>query len=292
MQWDLEDLPDAISRGFYDLPWHNLNVKIWLWAPHREDSAQIICLYKKVRALVEILKGAKECLSLRVVFRHAKNTSWFDGAQPQCSIENKADLLLDFLPRGGEIRGAKWDYEFIFLLFLQIRNVKMARMYSREMFEGKRENLMMGETFMKVQRIMRKTIPYESWAEPIRYYGRQIEEHLDLLFVMVERILDLLPLETGNMLRLDRFSSWYTDKLHGNSPYENEVKKLLLSTVNRQDTLKTMNYRYRIMRAHNLLSLAYRSAFPWTFNQAPGYRCEEVGIETHGIVFTNRVFHL
>ena len=262
VQWDLEDLPDAISRGFCDLPWHNLNVQIWIWAPHRKDSAQIICLYKKVRALVEILRGAKGFLSIWVVFGHTKNTSWFDEAQPQCSIENVADLL----PWGGEIPGAKWDYEFIFPLFLQIRNVKMARMYSTEIFGGKRENLIMGGRFMKAQRIMRKTTPYGSRAEPDRYHGKLIKEHLDLLFMMVERILDLLPSETANMLRLDRFSSWYTDKLHGNSPYENELKKLLLDDVQGHDTLNTMNDRYRILRAHNPLSLAYRSAFPETFD--------------------------
>jgi hypothetical protein len=49
-------------------------------------------------------------------FEHAENTSWFDGAQPQCSIENKADIL----QCGGELRVAKWEYEFIFPLFLQI----------------------------------------------------------------------------------------------------------------------------------------------------------------------------
>lgn len=188
-----------------------------------------------------------------MIFEHTENTSWFDDAQPQCSIENKADLL----PWGGEIPWAKWDYEFIFPLFLQIRNAKMARMYSTEIFRGKRENLMMGDTFMKAERIMRKTTPYES---------RAVKEHLDLLFMLVERILDLLPSKTANMLRLDRFSSWYIDKLHGKSPYENEVKKLLLDNVNGHDTLKTMNDRYRIMRAHNPLSLAYRTVFPETFD--------------------------
>jgi hypothetical protein len=67
------------------------------------------------------------------------------------------------------------------------------------------------------------------------------------------------------MLRLDRFSS-YTEKLHSNSPYENELKKLLLDNVEGHDTLNTMNDRYRIMRAHNPLSLAYRGAFPETFD--------------------------
>jgi hypothetical protein len=159
VQWDLEDLPDAISRGFCDLPWHNLKVQIFIWAPNRKDSGQIICLYKKVRALVEILKGAKGFLSLWVVFGHTKNTSWFDDAQPQCSIESK-------LP------GAKWDFEFIVPLFLQIRNARKARMYSTEMFEGKLENPMMGETFLKAQRIMTKKTPYRSRAGQVWYHRK------------------------------------------------------------------------------------------------------------------------
>ncbi|RDW69659.1 hypothetical protein BP6252_08679 [Coleophoma cylindrospora] len=162
------------------------------------------------------------------------NTSWFDDAQPQCPIENKADVL----PWGGEISRAKCDYEFIFPLFLQIRNVKKATMRSTEMSKGKRENLMMGETFMTVQRVMRRTTPYGSRAEPGWYYDKRIEERLDHLFMM----------------------------LHGNSPYENELKKLLLDDVKGPDTLNEMNDRHRIMRAHSPLSLAYRSAFPKTFD--------------------------
>jgi hypothetical protein len=84
--------------------------------------------------------------------------------------------------------------------------------------------------------------------------------------MMVERTVDVLPSKTANMLRLDRFSTWYTDKLHGNSPYENELKKLLLGDVERHDTVQTMHDRYRIMRVHNPLSLAYRSAFLETFD--------------------------
>ena len=53
----------------------------------------------------------------------------------------------------------------------------MARIYSTEMFEGKRENLMMGEIFMKAQRIMRKTIPYGSRAEPDWYHGKRTPLH-------------------------------------------------------------------------------------------------------------------
>jgi hypothetical protein len=113
----------------------------------------------------------------------------------------------------------------------------------------------------------------------------------ELLFIMVKRILDLLPSKTANVLRLDRFSSCYTDKLHGKSPYENDLKKLLLDDVEGHDTLNTMNDRYRIVRAHNSLSLAYRSAFPGpSIQPSTQISMREVRIETHSIVFTNTVF--
>jgi hypothetical protein len=261
VQWDLEDLSDAISRGFCDLPWHNLNLRIWIWAPDRKDSAQIICLYKKVHALVEILKKAKGFLSLWVVFRHTKNTTWFDGAQPQCSIENKADLL----PLGGEVLGAKWDYQFIFPLFLKIRNVKIAKMYSTEMYSGERNNVLMSDIFKKSQRIMRKTAPYVSGAGPDLYYGKRIKEHLDLLFIMVEHLLDHLPSKTASMLRLDRVSSWYIDKQHRNSRHEKEHTKLLPDGVEGHDTLSTTNDRI-IEGAHDPLLFAYSSTFSETID--------------------------
>jgi hypothetical protein len=101
-----------------------------------------------------------------MVFRHTENRSWFNDAEPQCSIKTKLS------PWEGDLTGAHWDYEYILPLFLQIRNVKMVRMYSTEMFEESRENMMMRETFLRAQRIVRKTILYESTVKTNRYHGR------------------------------------------------------------------------------------------------------------------------
>jgi hypothetical protein len=50
-QWYLKDHPDAIPRGFHDLPWQNLEgVRIEISAPDPTDNGQIICLYKKVKS--------------------------------------------------------------------------------------------------------------------------------------------------------------------------------------------------------------------------------------------------
>ncbi|CAG8974632.1 hypothetical protein HYALB_00009810 [Hymenoscyphus albidus] len=73
-------------------------------------------------------------------------------------------------------------------------------------------------------------------------------------------IKDNLPSKTANMLRLDLFSGWYTDKLHGESPYEDKMKKLVLEM---RVKLAKLHQRYRMMRAHNPLSLGYKGVFPW-----------------------------
>jgi hypothetical protein len=90
VQWNLEDTEDAIYRGFCHLPLHEMNVRITVMAPDRDDSGQIICLYKKVRALVSLLKGRagrKGILSLGVFFKHTQTGGWFDESEPRRSIK-------------------------------------------------------------------------------------------------------------------------------------------------------------------------------------------------------------
>jgi hypothetical protein len=79
--------------------------------------------------------------------------------------------------------------------------------------------------------------------------------------MIVKRILDVLPSKTANMLRLDRFTSWYENQLHGWSPYEDKLEALLVGNRQGIDRPEHMNAHYRMMRAYNPLSLAFRSAF-------------------------------
>lgn len=71
----------------------------------------------------------------------------------------------------------------------------------------------------------------------------------------------LSPVENSKYAPPGPLQLLYTDKLHGISPYENELKRLLLNDIEGD---RVLNDRYRMMRAHNPLSLAYRTAFPET----------------------------
>lgn len=191
--WRFKDLPDAIYRGFCDLPWHNLNVKVRITAPDRNDCAQIICLFKKAQALVEILK--KGCLSLNVAFIHTKNRSWFLDGQPQESskqIPDLSPLIIQELPG---------DSLLIVSLFIRIKNLKKAIIYSREIVEGRHENLAMDCRYYVTENIMMDTVP-TSRPEDEQRMDKNMEKYSDQLAMLVEHIiLYYLPSETSNILR-------------------------------------------------------------------------------------------
>jgi hypothetical protein len=92
----------------------------------------------------------------------------------------------------------------------------------------------MSRMLRKVAMLMMRRTSYGSpEEEPHFYCRRQVEMWLNHFFMITERLLDVLPMETARMLRLERFSSWYTDKIHSNSPYEEKIKTLLLSWLSR-----------------------------------------------------------
>ena len=56
-----------------------------------------------------------------------------------------------------------------------------------------------------------------------------IQQEIDQIYMDLDLDLDLLPGPTANMMRLERFSSWYTDKLGGESHYERENERIIRS---------------------------------------------------------------
>lgn len=106
---------------------------------------------------------------------------------------------------------------------------------------------------------------FGTWVEEDGWNDKEEEEDLDLDFMSLERVFDTLGGRTACMLRLDRFSSWYVDRLHGHSKYESQLKRLLLLDLEGDDEISSMDRRYVLMRAHNPLSLGFQKAFPEHF---------------------------
>ena len=66
-------------------------------------------------------------------------------------------------------------------------------------------------------------------------------------------------------MRLDRFSSWYTDKLGGESKYEGEYERIIKTWTNsfvQSRRIGKLQWRYRAMRVYNPRSLVHRHTRP------------------------------
>lgn len=75
------------------------------------------------------------------------------------------------------------------------------------------------------------------------------QTELDLTYLKMERILDRDT--SGDLARLGRFASWYSDILHGKSTYEEDLKRILLSSnCLDKEAARYMENRYRVMRLH------------------------------------------
>ena len=81
-----------------------------------------------------------------------------------------------------------------------------------------------------------------------------IQEDLDDLSVDLDLELDVLPGKTANMMRLHRFTTWYTPRLGSDYKYVEEYERIIKSH-NRymvsEEALRRLNWRYGAMRAFN-----------------------------------------
>ncbi|KAL2011575.1 hypothetical protein VTN00DRAFT_4293 [Thermoascus crustaceus] len=88
-------------------------------------------------------------------------------------------------------------------------------------------------------------------AEGIYFRSRYINCFLDTR-------LDLLPGKTANMLRLERFSNWFVDRVGGDSEYEKEILRTIRLFYSRlwhlDSYMQKARFRYKAMLAMNPLS--------------------------------------
>ncbi|KAL8992347.1 MAG: hypothetical protein Q9169_007166, partial [Polycauliona sp. 2 TL-2023] len=82
------------------------------------------------------------------------------------------------------------------------------------------------------------------------------QQDMDEFYMQLDLDLDLLPGPTANMMRLERFSTWYTDKFQGKSNYEEEYRRIIMGLENTDVDLGirrvwSLFRRFACMRALN-----------------------------------------
>ena len=290
----LQSLDHAIKSSLHRIPYEKLRkIEINIDGPRDNwiDPGQIICLYKKCVDLASLLEHATKGLpAVEINLLEPPGAKWSDtlglqrcfddhlGARPNTG--NKFDKhehdyenfwddgkWSDILGLRGcfddhlgtqdvygpnigdkfdeeDFENLSDDAELVLLAFCRLRNARSANAYgpaSRGRYHPYNDQVIG----------LRIPEPFGIDLDPDDLDDQRI---LDRLFVKLDLTLDLLPGVTANMLRLDRFSYWYTDKSGGESQYEKELERIIKSWENhslKKGIVVRLYERYLAMVAFN-----------------------------------------
>ena len=212
-KWHLQDLDDAVSRGFGKLPYEKLKgIRVEIHAPHRRDPGQVVCLWKKCLDLARLLEQANH--GLPNVEIHLKDSTW-----AKWSVDGKPQKSLAVDCINGEDNDE--DYEIVLTAFYRLRNVQTAKVYLPEDMVYNNYTYNIGIVLEQEEAFGTSLDADDPWNDKI------LQKDQDQMFMDLDVELDLLPGNTANMMRLERFSSWYTDGLDSESKYERELERIL-----------------------------------------------------------------
>jgi hypothetical protein len=129
-EFHLRDLTDAISRGFVNLPYKRLEeIKVEIEAPASADPGQVVCLWKKVTNLVDLLSQAGGLPNVKIHLQNSGLARWSTEGKAQKSIPHQGDLY--------NIPGAyDPDFEAILEPFCRFRNISKASVHIQEVILG------------------------------------------------------------------------------------------------------------------------------------------------------------
>lgn len=245
-QWLLQNVDDAIKRGFNKIPFQQLEkIRIVVEAPDTKDQGQIVCLYKKCLDLAGLLEHATNGLPhVEIILSDSASSKWAVRGKAQESI------VLD---------NATFSQDHLVVLqaFSRLRKARSANISVPMASE---EDNCVIEIFEKAW--MGK-VPFGLNLDPRDPWNDQeLQEEMDHAFVDLDMELDLLSGPTAALVRLDRFASWYTDKVGGESKYEREYERIVRSwkgfegpselapdIAEPSQILKRLQWRYGAMRA-------------------------------------------
>jgi hypothetical protein len=235
----LRDLQDATSRSFSSLPYAKLKgIGVELEVPDSTDPGQMICLWKKVVSLVDLLSQADGLPDLDIHLIDQNGLEWFTDGIAQQSIP--CDPNHEYYDEYDE------DFEAILRPFCRLRNARSANVHVATRIDAIGQNT---APFMILKGPFGCHITEGEWSDD------STQNSLDRNFLQFDEALDDLPGLTACMLRLDRFSSWFDGGLYSQSKYLDELERAYRSdhccSVN---TLLSVDSNYRMVLAFNPLS--------------------------------------
>lgn len=231
-EWVLQNMDHAMRSGLHKLHYEKLRrIEINIEAPDWvEDPGQIVNLYTKCVDLASLLGNARKGLpDIEINLLDSPLATWrFDG--PSFSIiEYRLREHYAYRPARDAEYGSDDDFHFdnieiVIHAFCRLRNAKSANLH---------RPWIKSHDHTKDDELIALTLP-EAFNVDLDSDDRDDQRKLDEIFIGLDLALDLLPGNTANMLRLDRFSSWYVDKVRCESHYEKELERIIKSLSSRR----------------------------------------------------------
>lgn len=270
--WQLEDLNDAISRGFMELPYEKLKgVYVEIDAPCRRDPGQIFCLWQKCLELAGMLEQSHNSLpDLEVYLNDSALAAWCDDGEPQKSLvvdrpTFRDPTLIDWWCEVTDIDSE--DYVIVLKAFQKLCSAQTARIYLPYHSASGSEFVSNIETLIsRKESSGTRSYPVDARAE------KCIQDDLDDMHMDLDLALDILPGATAAMLRLERFSSWYVDGLGSESRYEKTLERIFKAQDDSRFSTnppRLVQLRYEAMQAFNPRSLFHRYGSIWRHRWIP-----------------------
>ena len=188
-QWLLQNLDNAMQRGFDKLPYEKLgNIQINIEAPNRRDPGQLICLYKKCLDLAVLLECAKHGLpNLELSLLDSTSAKWSLEGKPQKSVaidrKKRYPPTDDIVDRTNEETYIIADDPHIVLIaFYRLRNARSAKVgVPRDMYRDDNVVNNVAETMMEKEPIGTYLDPDDPWNDgALQRLLDQISMDLDL----------------------------------------------------------------------------------------------------------------
>jgi len=181
---------------FRDLPYNKIKeIKIDIDSPNHSDPGQMLCIWENV-SIVDLLSPVSGIKSLVITF----SGNWGTKTKPQKSFPDYRRLL-----------DTRYDIDLTLMQLCRIRYVLKPSTHFR--FEGEGGGVCPIVKGLEADMMSRQPFggPYAKDQLDQTKEDEQIQLMIDNTCLVLERILEEAFGITANLLRRERFASWFTE---------------------------------------------------------------------------------
>ena len=288
--WQLSSLEDALHRGFHLARFNNFRaLRINIMAPNDDDPGQLLCLWKKFRQLIELFNRSSttDLSKIEVHFLEVGDGIW---AWNEDEMQRSESLTTSpaFMTQGPKHPAHLGDFEVIATQLFMLQHRAEISMNLCECLT----EVLSKRTLAKIKRIFDDIIVVTALPlvkdhtldklDDDRYWGTlsvekralQYAQEFESAWLINRNFEHMLSFDweldytrgyTADMMRLERFSSWFDsqeDFVSGNSTYLKIIKQAFLKTRGLEGHTVRQEYkaRYEILLALNPLSAPMQKA--------------------------------